>query len=100
MILFLGAAASTVNSDLLHEDLLARKADLACALRDRTAFYYICGGYQLFGRYYKDQDQKEIQASLSFSHIDRGDRSRPSPTSAISRLVATIDRQTFNVHRF
>lgn len=63
-LVFLGGGADREQA-LLHEDLLARRADLTCALRDQTAFLLICGGYQLFGQYYKDQDQKVIEG-LSF----------------------------------
>ena len=80
-LIFLGGGADR-EQDLLHEDLLARKADLACALRDRTAFLLICGGYQLFGRYYRIK--RKFRASL-FSHIGQRRPIAPIAVSAISR---------------
>lgn len=97
-LIFLGGGADR-EQDLLHEDLLARRADLACALRDRTAFLLICGGYQLFGRYYKDQDQKEIQG-LSFFPYWTEATDRAHRCIGNIAVEATIDRQTFNVIGF
>ena len=58
-IFFLGGGADKEQT-LIYKDLLARKESILKAKQSGTAFLLICGGYQLFGQYYLDQDGKKI----------------------------------------
>ena len=58
-IFFLGGGADKEQT-LIYKDLLARKESILKAKQSGTAFLLICGGYQLFGQYYVDQDGQKI----------------------------------------
>ncbi len=58
-LFFMGGGADR-EQNLIYEDLLSRRDAVRKALADRTAFLLICGGYQLFGQYYRDQDGVEV----------------------------------------
>ena len=58
-IFFLGGGADKEQT-LIYKDLLARKESILKAKENGTAFLLICGGYQLFGQYYLDQDGQKI----------------------------------------
>ena len=58
-IFFLGGGADKEQT-LIYKDLLARKESILKAQESGTAFLLICGGYQLFGQYYLDQDGQKI----------------------------------------
>lgn len=58
-IFFLGGGADKEQT-LIYKDLLARKESILKAKESGTAFLLICGGYQLFGQYYLDQDGQKI----------------------------------------
>ena len=58
-IFFLGGGADKEQT-LIYKDLLARKESILKAQQSGTAFLLICGGYQLFGQYYLDQDGQKI----------------------------------------
>lgn len=58
-IFFLGGGADKEQT-LIYKDLLARKESILKAKESGTALLLICGGYQLFGQYYLDQDGQKI----------------------------------------
>lgn len=58
-IFFLGGGADKEQT-LIYKDLLERKKSILKAKESGTAFLLICGGYQLFGQYYLDQDGQKI----------------------------------------
>ncbi len=58
-LFFLGGGAD-LEQTIIYEDLLKRKDSILEAKASGTAFLLICGGYQLFGQYYLDQDGKKI----------------------------------------
>ena len=58
-IFFLGGGADKEQT-LIYKDLLARKESILKAKESGTVFLLICGGYQLFGQYYLDQDGQKI----------------------------------------
>ena len=58
-IFFLGGGADKEQT-LIYKDLLARKESILKAKESGIAFLLICGGYQLFGQYYLDQDGQKI----------------------------------------
>ncbi len=66
-LFFMGGGADR-EQNLIYEDLIARKEDIRRAMDERTAFLLICGGYQLFGQYYRDQDGSEIQGLGFFDY--------------------------------
>ena len=66
-LFFMGGGADR-EQNLIYKDLLSRKDAIREAMDEKTAFLLICGGYQLFGRYYKDQDGKVIDALGFFDY--------------------------------
>ncbi len=66
-LFFLGGGADK-EQNMIYEDLCKRKASIEKALKNQTAFLLICGGYQLFGQYYKDQDGKMIDGLKIFDY--------------------------------
>jgi lipid II isoglutaminyl synthase (glutamine-hydrolysing) len=53
---------------LIAPDLAARRDELAAALDDGTALLAVCGGYQLLGRFYRDQGGAELPGAGIFPH--------------------------------
>ncbi len=73
-IFFLGGGADKEQT-LIYKDLLARKESILKAKESGTAFLLICGGYQLFGQYYLDQDGKKIDGlSIYDYYTESSDR--------------------------
>ncbi|NCB33214.1 MAG: glutamine amidotransferase [Erysipelotrichia bacterium] len=73
-LFFLGGGADR-EQNLIYEDLLKRREQIAEAMQEKTAFLLICGGYQLFGQYYKDQDGKQVDGLGFFNYYTvAGDR--------------------------
>lgn len=66
-LFFLGGGAD-YEQNLIFEDLLKRKESIQNALSNKTAFLLICGGYQLFGQYYLDQDGNKIAGLNLFDY--------------------------------
>lgn len=76
-LVFVGGGADH-EQFLIYQDLLKRKEDLQKAFDCGTTFLLICGGYQLFGKYYLDQDGEKIDGLGFFDYytesIDRNHR--------------------------
>ncbi len=76
-LFFMGGGADR-EQNLVFEDLLSRKEQIAEAISSGTALLLICGGYQLFGKYYKDQDGVVVDGLGFFDYYtestDRGHR--------------------------
>ena len=73
-IFFLGGGADKEQT-LIYKDLLTRKESILKAKESGTAFLLICGGYQLFGQYYLDQDGKKIDGlSIYDYYTESSDR--------------------------
>ena len=66
-LFFLGGGADK-EQNLIFADLLQRKQSIQIAMDHKTAFLLICGGYQLFGQYYKDQDGNVIEGLKFFDY--------------------------------
>ncbi|MCR5230875.1 MAG: glutamine amidotransferase [Solobacterium sp.] len=66
-LFFLGGGADR-EQNLIYQDLLKRRDQIREAMDQKTAFLLICGGYQLFGRYYKDQDGVELPGLNFFDY--------------------------------
>lgn len=97
-LFFLGGGADK-EQNLIFQDLLNRKASIQKAMDNNTAFLLICGGYQLFGQYYKDQDGNVVEGLKFFDYYTiAGDRdSRCIGNIAIE---TTIDGKTCKVVGF
>ena len=66
-LFFMGGGADN-EQGLIYQDLLSRRDNIAEAMEQKTAFLLICGGYQLFGKYYKDQDGNVIDGLGFFDY--------------------------------
>ena len=97
-LFFLGGGADK-EQNLIFEDLLKRKEDIRKAMDDHTAFLLICGGYQLFGKYYKDQDGNVVDGLGFFDYYtEASDRSH----RCIGNIAVetTMDGETFKAVGF
>lgn len=63
-LFFLGGGADR-EQNLIIDDLLSRRSSIEETKKSGSAFLLICGGYQMFGAYYKDQDGNIVNG-LSF----------------------------------
>ena len=76
-LFFMGGGADR-EQNLIYDDLLSRKENILEAMAHGTAFLLICGGYQLFGKYYRDQDGNTINGLSIFDYYteatDRANR--------------------------
>lgn len=52
-LVIMGGGADN-EQNIIYEDLLARKESIQNAYNNNTFFFVVCGGFQLFGKYYKD----------------------------------------------
>ena len=97
-LFFLGGGADK-EQNLIFEDLLSRKDAILQAMVHKTAFLLICGGYQLFGQYYKDQDGNIVEGLKIFDYYTiAGDRdSRCIGNIAVE---TTMDGKTFKAVGF
>lgn len=66
-LFFLGGGADREQA-LIFEDLITRKNEIKTAMNRGMKCLLICGGYQLFGKYYKDQDGKQIDGLGIFDY--------------------------------
>lgn len=66
-LIFFGGGADKEQGYLI-DDLLKRKANIQQALDKGTIFLLICGGYQLFGKYYVDASGKQIDGLHIFDY--------------------------------
>ena len=97
-LFFLGGGADK-EQNLIFADLLQRKQSIQIAMDHKTAFLLICGGYQLFGQYYKDQDGNVIEGLKFFDYYTvAGNRDE----RCIGNIVVetTMDGKTFKAVGF
>ncbi len=66
-LLFIGGGADK-EQHMLIDDLLSRKENIKKAMDTNTFILLICGGYQLFGKYYIDADNKKINCLNFFDY--------------------------------
>ena len=97
-LFFLGGGAD-YEQNLIFEDLLKRKESIVNALNHSTTFLLICGGYQLFGKYYLDQDGNKIDGLGIFDYYTE---STDRDHRCIGNIVveATINNETFKIVGF
>jgi hypothetical protein len=75
-LVFMGGGQD-YEQNLLYEDLIEQKgAAIRAAVEDDLVFLCICGGYQLMGRYYEEQDGHRIDGlgAIDIWTIGRPDR--------------------------
>lgn len=61
----------------IYQDCLNRKDAFQKAYESKTFFLLICGGYQLFGQYYMDQDNQRVDGVGLFDYYTvSGEKSR------------------------
>ena len=97
-LFFLGGGADR-EQQLIYKDLLERKDGIQKAMDAGSAFLLICGGYQLFGKYYKDQDGNILE-SLGFFDYYTVASDRDHRCIGNIALEATIDGETFKMVGF
>lgn len=66
-LIFMGGGADK-EQQILSDDLLKYKDDIKKAINDGVFVLLICGGYQLFGSYYKDSDGVIIEGLDIFDY--------------------------------
>lgn len=97
-IFFLGGGADREQS-LIFEDLLSRRDGIEQAMKSGTAFLLICGGYQMFGKYYKDQDGKTVPCLDFFDYYTEAS-DRDHRCIGNIAIEVTMDHETFNAVGF
>ena len=66
-LIFMGGGADKEQA-LVYDDLIRRKEAFQQALKEHTFILLICGGYQLFGKYYIDADGNRIEGLGLFDY--------------------------------
>jgi len=97
-LFFLGGGADR-EQQLIYEDLLGRKDNILAAMEEKTAFLLICGGYQMFGQYYKDQDGETIPALGIFDYYTESS-DRDNRCIGNIAVECTLDGETFKAVGF
>ncbi len=97
-LFFMGGGADK-EQNLIYEDLLSRKDNIKEAMDHKTAFLLICGGYQLFGQYYKDQDGGMIKGLGFFDYYTEAS-DRDHRCIGNIAVETTIDGKTFKAVGF
>ena len=92
-LFFMGGGADN-EQGLIYQDLLSRRDQIEEAMKSGTAFLLICGGYQLFGRYYRDQDGNTIDG-LGFFDYYTESSDRDHRCIGNIALEITMDGDTF-----
>lgn len=97
-LFFMGGGADR-EQGLLYHDLIARKDNILEAMHANTQFFLVCGGYQLFGQYYKDQDGKVLEGLKIFDYYSvAGDRDHRCIGNIA--IETTLEDETFYVVGF
>ncbi len=97
-VFFMGGGADHEQS-LIFKDLITRKENIRKAMEEKTAFLLICGGYQLFGQYYLDQDGNRIDG-LGFFDYETVASDRDHRCIGNIAIETTMDGETFQVVGF
>lgn len=97
-LFFLGGGADR-EQQLIYKDLLERKWQILEAMQEKTAFLLICGGYQMFGQYYQDQDGERIDGLGIFDYYTESS-DRDHRCIGNIAVETTIDGETFKAVGF
>lgn len=74
-ILFIGGGSDFAQS-LIYEDLLKRKEQIIELLNNNGFILTICGGYQLFGEAYFDNEGHQLKGLNIFPYITKANKTR------------------------
>ncbi len=69
-LVFLGGG-SDKNQQLIESDLKSRKNQLKSIMDNKGFILTVCGGYQLFGKYYLDQNGNKIEGLGLFDYYTK-----------------------------
>lgn len=97
-LFFMGGGADH-EQGLIYEDLLSRRSSIAEAMASGTAFLLICGAYQLFGQYYRDQDGRMINGLGFFDYYTEAS-GRDHRCIGNIAVETTMDGETFTAVGF
>ena len=97
-LFFMGGGADK-EQNLIFEDLLSRREEIGKAIESGTALLLICGGYQLFGKYYKDQDGVVVNG-LGFFDYYTESTDRDHRCIGNIAVETTMDGETFKAVGF
>lgn len=97
-LIFMGGGADREQS-ILADDLVRYKDDIIKAISGGSFVLLICGGYQLFGKYYKDADGNVIDGLGIFDYytISGGKRNRNIGNIIIE---SNIDGESYKIIGF
>lgn len=97
-LIFMGGGADREQS-ILSDDLVKYKDDIVKAISSGTFVLLICGGYQLFGKYYKDADGNVIDGLGIFDYytISAGKRNRNIGNIVIESI---LDGESYKIIGF
>ncbi len=74
-IIFLGGGTDSAQ-EMLYEDLISRKEQIKTAMDNKCFVLTICGGYQMFGKYYIDAHQNKLAGLEIFDFYTEGGTNR------------------------
>ncbi|MGL4663101.1 MAG: type 1 glutamine amidotransferase [Culicoidibacterales bacterium] len=74
-LVFLGGGADRDQS-IFYDDLVSRRSQIIEAIEDDVAFLLICGGYQLFGKYYIDAHGEKLDGLGIFQFYSKAGEKR------------------------
>ncbi len=74
-IIFLGGGTDSAQ-EMLYEDLIGRKNQIKKAMENNCFILTICGGYQMFGKYYIDAHGNKLKGLEIFDFYTEGGTNR------------------------
>lgn len=97
-LVFIGGGADR-EQNILYNDLIARKENIQKAINENTFFLLICGGYQLFGKYYLDNNGAKIDGLNIFDYYTESDNSVGRCIGNVL-IEAELDNQKYQIIGF
>ncbi|MBR2990812.1 MAG: glutamine amidotransferase, partial [Solobacterium sp.] len=98
-IVFMGGGADH-EQNLLYEDLLSHREDIRQSIENGTQYLLICGGYQLFGQYYLDQDGHRLDGLGLYDYYTEATTDRNNRCIGNIAVEVSIDGETFKAVGF
>lgn len=97
-LIFMGGGADK-EQKILAQDLLSKKPLIEEALKENCFFLLICGGYQLFGKYYMDSEHHQIPGLALFDYYTIAPTNKKRCVGNII-VDAKLDHQTIRICGF
>lgn len=85
-MVFLGGGSDREQS-IFYNDLISRRDTLIKAIEEDVVFLIICGGFQLFGQYYKDANGNTIDGIGAFNYYTETKKDQERITGYIATEV-------------